>query len=81
MLSYGADVSDTDEKEYTCVRWAAEYNQVQVLKVILDFMKRERLKTQDLIEQSDQFGEAPLHVAAKLGHPEFLTVKTTNKIP
>ena len=65
---------DTDEKEKTCIRLAAEYNQVKVVKVILDHMKRERKNMKDLIDQPDQLGFAPLHVAAMHGHTDILAV-------
>ena len=75
LLKHGADHMDTDDRENSCIRLAAEYNQVEVVRVLLKHLK----KTHDtsLIDQPDNLGLAPLHIAAQKGHSDIVKVRVT----
>ena len=65
---------DTDERENTCVRLAAEYNHPEMVKTLLKHLKK--LHDDSLIDMPDNLGFAPLHIAAQKGHSAIVKVRT-----
>ena len=73
LLKHGADIMDTDERENTCMRLAAEYNHPDMVKTLLKHLKKMRDDT--LIDMPDNMGFTPLHVAAQKGHTDIVKVQ------
>ena len=78
LLKHGADIMDTDERENTCMRLAAEYNHPEMVKTLLKHLKKMRDDT--LIDMPDNMGFTPLHVAAQKGHTDIVKVQCTMNV-
>ena len=72
LVDNGADIKETDFDQKNLLHWAVESLGREELEELLSFFKEEDVL--DLINDRDNFGNAPAHLAARNGSLEILQV-------